>query len=133
MPVPTFAIAQQFTPKAEVPVAIADPFGAPTAITITLAGLYTPAFKAAVAQVQDGEDVEAKTLDLLVAATIRWEGVTDAAGAAVPCTAELVRALYTHPALPWLWNQVRKAFVDTSRFFESATTGSSPSPTTISA
>lgn len=128
-----FAIAQEFKPKDTVPVAIVDPFGNPTAITITLAGLYTPAFKAAIAAVPEGDDVEAKTLDLLVAATVSWTGVTDDGGEPVPCVAEHVRALYAHPELPWLWAQVRRAFVDTSRFFERATTSSSPTPTTISA
>jgi hypothetical protein len=116
---PQFAIASQFKPKETVEVAITDPFGQPTPIRITLAGRYTKAFKAALALIQDGND-ESRVIDLLVAATTAWEGVLDAEGQPMPCEAHLVRALYSHPDLPWLAAQVSAAFTDQSRFFESA-------------
>lgn len=124
--VPTFAIAQQYRPKDAVVVEIVGPDKQPTPIRITLAGRYTPAFKAALAVLatadETASDEEAfdRIVSLLVAATTAWEGVLDGEGNALPCEAHTVRALYTHPELGWLWAQVRDAFNDTARFFENA-------------
>jgi hypothetical protein len=123
-----FAIQQQIQPKDRVAVAILDPRDGktPTGITIHLAGRYTKAFKAAqalVAQQMAGDATDAEALerlrDLVAACTTGWEGVKDEAGADVLPTPDAVRALYTQ--VEWVYEQVRGAYLDTSRFFESAT------------
>lgn len=120
----TFALAEQFKPRESVTVDILDPFGEPTPIKIHLAGRYTKAFKAAVALASDesGEDADGteRILNLIVAATTGWEGVLDAEGNPLPCDPPIVRALYTHDAIPYVITQVSRAFTDASRFFENA-------------
>lgn len=125
-PIPQFALAQQFPPAQAVHVDIVDPFGQPTPIRITLAGRYTKAFKAAVARANEATpadaDAGARLLEILIAATTAWDGILDAAGAPLPCTPELVRALYTHDDIPYVITQVTQAFTDQTRFFERAKT-----------
>lgn len=120
----TFALAQQFKPRESVTVEIVDPFGQPTPIKIHLAGRYTKAFRSAVALANEvsgeGADAIDRILNLIVAATTAWEGVLDAEGHPLPCEAPIVRALYTHDALPYVIEQVTKAFTDATRFFERA-------------
>ncbi len=136
-----FRIAQDIQPKQQVAVPIhhpADP-SVPTAITITLHGRYTAGWRAAQAayRAQVGAQPVAEDAVLadtmrpfLVHATAAWDGVTDEAGDAVRCTAETVAALYAE--VPWLYEQVWAAFLDVARFFGSATTSSSPTPSTSS-
>lgn len=120
----TFALAEQFKPRETVTVAIVNPFGEPTPIRIHLAGRYTKAFKAAVAlaSTASGDDADGTTriLNLLVAATTGWEGVLNGEGKPLPCEAHIVRALYTDEAIPYVIEQVTKAFTDTTSFFERA-------------
>lgn len=128
MTVLKFAIQQDIQPKDAVAVAIMDPREAskPTGISVTLAGRYTKAYKGAqamiAAQMQGGTIADAEAIerlrDLIVACTLDWSGVSDTDGNPVPCTPEAVRALYT--GVEWLYEQVRSAYLDSTRFFETA-------------
>jgi hypothetical protein len=128
MTVLQFAIQQDIQPKDAVAVAIVDPRDGttPTGISITLAGRYTKAYRGAQAmiaeQMSGGKIADAEAIerlrDLIVACTLSWDGVNDAEGAPVACTPEAVRALYTQ--VEWCYEQVRSAYLDGTRFFESA-------------
>lgn len=61
------------------------------------------------------DELEADGLELLVRATMGWEGVVEN-GATVECTPDNVRRVYT--AHPWLRRQVDAALADRSRFIK---------------
>lgn len=120
----SFQIAQQYRPKDTVAVAIVAPtdLTTPTGITLTLAGRYTDAFEAASKAAKldlapDATDADALKA-LAVHAVVAWHGVVDEDGAPVPVSPAQVAALYE--AVPWLYEQVRRALLDLTRFFEPA-------------
>lgn len=119
-----FKIATQFQPKDAVPVAIVAPtdLRTPTGITITLAGRYTDTFaaaQAAAAEAVPAEGTEQDALKHLAAhAIVAWTGVEDDQGA--PVAVSPAQALALFDAVPWLYEQVRRALLDLTRFFETA-------------
>lgn len=110
------AIAEQFRAKDRVMVDLLNPLGQPTGISVTLAGRYTPEFKAAQAALR-GDDTTERLRALLVGSTLDWTGVLDPDGNPVPCTPAAVAALY---AVDWVYPQMVTAFGETQRFFEPA-------------
>ena len=107
--------------------------GVPTGISITLASQDSEEIQAAILadankriktaatagrMVATAEERQASGLELLVKATLAWEGV-EMKGAPLDCTQDNVRTLYADPAFAWLRKQVDAAFGDSSRFFES--------------
>lgn len=118
-----FAVATQYQPKQEVAVAILAPtdLKTPTGLTLTLAGRYTDTFAKAQAEAAKAVDADetADALQHLAAhALIAWDGVLDADGEPVPVSPAQALALFA--AVPWLWDQMRRALLDLTRFFETA-------------
>jgi hypothetical protein len=115
-------------PKDTAVVEILDPFDStPTGITITVAGRYSQAARAAtfaladkpsdVANPDSAEAFDAKLLDLLAACTTAWTEVQEH-GATLECTPSEAKRLYTE--YPWLREQVQVAFLQTADFFGNA-------------
>ena len=113
-------------PLDEIVLAIKDPRGAPTDITITLAGPAHPV-TLAVDRAQADERFKAKedpTLDQfldefqndMVSRTLGWENVAWQ-GAPLPFSVDNARMLYANPSLSWLRNQVSKSLRDVNLFF----------------
>ncbi len=65
------------------------------------------------------EQIQAETLELVVACTVGWSGIVYE-GAALPFSATNARKLYT--ALPWLRRQVEQFMGDAGNFFGSSKT-----------
>lgn len=106
-----------------------DPEENPSGFWITLAGMDSPAVKAAQDKVTDKRlaalrkgaqkplttaEVEAQALAVLTAAVVAWEGLTED-GEDVPCTPENVRALLTEHT--WVRRQVDEALGNDALFF----------------
>lgn len=114
-------------------VAIVDPNGAPTPMVVTLASRHSREFRrrkgeadrawrdsvdlnATMTPEQAEEFSEVEILHTVVAQTVDWSGfVLD--GAAMPCEAATVEALYTSPGMGWLYEQVANEAYRRERFF----------------
>ena len=107
--------------------------GAPTNVTITLAGPEHPARKRILftrqrrvrsqlqktgkLQLQDPEDDETDETDLLAACTLGWAGVV-VAGQPVPYSTGAALALYENPKRRWLREQVKAALDERELFIK---------------
>lgn len=131
-----FKIAADITPLDQIDVPIHHPADTakPTGIVIALHGKYTEgwrkaqkAYRAAASKGTPADDTALadELRPFLAHATADWTGVTAAEDdAPVPCTPEMAEALYIE--VPWLYEQVFAAFLETGRFFGSKRTDSSP-------
>ena len=109
---------------------VMDPVsGRPNGVRIRLAGLDSPAHRAAQREMTNrrlaamarrgsryrprAEELEAEALNLLVAVTLDWEGISEN-GQPLACTPENVREVYAR--VPWLHEQVDDFVGDRANF-----------------
>lgn len=105
----------------------------PTAIVVTLAGPEHPnrkkiAFAAqrrlrkvlqqtGKLQLADPEEEEGEEVDMLVACTLGWKGIS-VGGKALAYSAEAARSLYTDPKRRWLRDQIKAALNEREHFIK---------------
>jgi hypothetical protein len=122
------------TQSAEI--AIKDPTTGKKLATVTMAGPEHPKRKAIEFSKQrrmitalarsgkieniDPVELEQDKIDLLVACTLAWDGIADAKGEPIPCTAENARTLYSADGHGWLRKSLYEAMDERDRFIASS-------------
>ena len=117
-------------------VVIKDPTtGAPTDLVVTLAGpehakrrqlefararkIRRQVQRTGKIELADPEDDEQDQIEMLVACTLGWEGLTDK-GVTVPFTPAAAQSLYSREGLGWLRSQLLTALGERERFIKSS-------------
>jgi hypothetical protein len=68
-------------------------------------------------QLADPEEEEGEEVDMLVACTLGWKGIS-VGGKALAYSAEAARSLYTDPKRRWLRDQIKAALNEREHFIK---------------